>query len=214
MRKTYLWLIALAGSATLLAGCQQRTTADDEHYLEVIGEHEQVTPDAGYRLNLSYNGPMEMRQKFDVWIDSLQKELPGLVKTSDNIYLNYMPEQMGKRPTRDMYQVGVSYMVSVTDSATYNRLAQDLLKRNIPFGLNMMGTFISPDKKAALQQQMLGKAVDNAKSKLNFLKTDNNQAYEIVSIEELDNLPPFGHDYYEINRRMVKRVKVKARLIE
>ncbi|MBB6611744.1 SIMPL domain-containing protein [Pontibacter sp. Tf4] len=213
MKKMHLWLLVLAGSATLLAGCQQRDMDDDdERYLEVIGEYEQVTPDAGYKLNLSYNGPMELRQKFQKWVDSLQQELPTMVKTNDNIYLNYMPEQMGKRVTPNMYQVGVTYMVNVADSATYQRIADQLLKRNIPFSLNMMGTFIDPAKKAEIQQQMLGKAIENAKTKLNFLKGDGSQSYEIISIEELDNVAPYGPEYYEYNRRMLSRVKVRARL--
>ncbi|HEY4650739.1 MAG TPA: SIMPL domain-containing protein [Pontibacter sp.] len=212
MKKMSLWVLALAGSATFSTGCQQQHTTDDERYLEVIGEYDQATPDAGYKLNLSYNGPMEMRQKFQVWADSLQKELPGMVKTNDNIYLNYMPEQMGKRITKDMYQVGVTYLVNVADSATYQRIADDLLKRNVPFSLNMMGTFIDPAKKIAVQKEILAKALDNAKAKLDFLKADNNKTYEIVSIEELDNIQPYGPDYYDFNRRMVARVKVKARL--
>lgn len=215
MKKMHLWLLALAGSATLLAGCGQRDLADDDdHYLEVIGEYDQVTPDAGYKLNLSYNGPMEMRQKFQTWVDSLQQELPTMVKTNDNIYLNYMPEQMGKRVTPNMYQVGVTYMVNVADSATYQRIADQLLKRNIPFSLNMMGTFIDPAQKAKLQQELLGKALENAKTKLDFLKGDTSRTYEIVSVEELDNVAPYGPEYYEFNRRMMARVKVKARLNE
>ena len=114
-----------------------------------------------------------------------------------------------------MYQVGVTYIVNVADSATYDQLAKDLLKRNIPFSLNMMGTFIDPKKKLALQQTILAKALDNAKAKLDFLKGGRpGSTYEIVSIEEMDNLQPYGPDYYDFNRRLAARVKVKARLID
>jgi hypothetical protein len=104
-------------------------------------------------------------------------------------------------------------MLSVSDSATYTRMANDLLKRNIPFSLNMMGTFLEPEKRLAMQKAMLGKALENAKAELDFLKGDPDKTYEIVSIEEMDNIQPYGPDYYDFNRRMVARLKVRARLI-
>jgi len=216
MKRIYTWAFILFGCATILVSCEERDNkTTEDNYLEVIGEYDEVTPDAGYRLTLSYNGPMSMRDKFQVWADSMRRVLPGMVKTNDNIYLHYMPEQMSKRPSSDMYQVGVTYMVNVADSATYDQLAKDMLKRKIPFSLNMTGTFIEPSKKLALQQKILAKAVDNAKAKLDFLKDGRpGSTYEIVSIEELDNLQPYGPDYFDFNRRMAARVRVKARIID
>jgi len=216
MKRLYTWALILFGSAAIVAGCQIRDNkTTEDNYLVVIGEYDEVTPDAGYRLTLSYNGPMSMRDKFQVWADSMRKVLPGMVKTNDNIYLNYMPEQMSKRPGSDMFQVGVTYMVNVADSAMYDQLTKDMLKRKIPFSLNMTGTFIEPSKKLALQQKILAKAVDNAKAKLDFLKDGRpGSTYEIVSIEELDNLQPYGPDYFDFNRRMAARVRVKARLTD
>jgi len=204
-------LLCLA--AGLLTACKMETEKDEEgRYLEVIGEYEQAIPDGGYRLNLSYNGPMSLRKKFDVWADSMQQVLPSMTKTNDNIYINYMPEQMGKKITDNMFQVGVGYNVLVNDSSTYNSIAKDLLRQNIPFSLNMTGAFIEPVKELGLQKELLKKAIENAKAKIDFLKGDSGSTYEIISIEELDNQPPYGPDYYDYNRRMATRVKVKARL--
>lgn len=96
-----------------------------EDYLEVIGEHEQSMPDAGYRLNLCYNGPMGMRNKFMEWADSLRKQVPDMVLTSENIYIHYMPEQIGQEKIRpEIYQTSVSYNITVADSAMYGRIMQ------------------------------------------------------------------------------------------
>lgn len=215
MRRIYTCVLVLLVSPILLVSCeQQENSKTEENYLEVIGEYDEVTSDAGYRLTLSYNGPMSMRAKFQAWADSVQKVLPGMVKTNDNIYINYMPEQMNKRPSSDMFQVGVTYIVNVSDSAAYDNLAKDMLKRNMPFSLNMTGTFMDPNKKLAFQQKLLSKAVDNAKAKLDFLKASLEKKYEIISIMELDNLQPYGPEYYDFNRRMGARVKVKARLLD
>jgi hypothetical protein len=213
MKKFVKGVLLILWSAVIVAGCEPMAEKSESQYLEVIGEHDETTPDVGYRLNLSYNGPMQLREKFQMWADSVQKIFPGMVKTNDNIYINYIPEQMGKRIRPEMYQVGVTYMLSVSDSATYTRMANDLLKRNIPFSLNMMGTFIEPEKRLAMQKAMLGKALENAKAELDFLKGDPDKTYEIVSIEEMDNIQPYGPDYYDFNRRMVARLKVRARLI-
>lgn len=202
-------LMLLAG---MLAGCNSQATQENERYLEVIGEHEQSVTDGGYRLNLSYNGPMSMRKKFDSWADSMQNKIPDMVKINDNIYINYMPEQMDKKITDNMFQVGVGYNLTVDDSTAYSRITQDLLKQNIPFSLNMTGAYIEPEKKLAIRKEMLQKAIDNAKAKLDFLKGDGAGTYEIIAIEELDNQMPYGPDYYDYNRRMATRVKVKARL--
>ncbi len=215
MKKMQLWLLAVSGSATILVSCQVRETSEDEkHFIEVIGEHEQVTPDAGYRLNLSYNGPMKQRAEFQSWADSVKKVFPEMMKVNDNIYMNYMPEQTGKPIKPEMYQVGITYMISVEDSAAYGQLTDDLLKHNIPFNLNMTGTFVNPQDRLKLQKQLLAKAVENAKAKLDFLKGSDDRTYEIISIEELDNMQPYGPEYYEYNRRMASRVRVKARLLD
>jgi hypothetical protein len=213
MKRLCCRVLVLFGGAAILSGCERREVYKEAHYLEVIGEYDEVTPEAGYRLTLSYNGPMNMRNIFQAWADSVQKVLPGMVKTNDNIYINYMPEQKEKRPGSELFQVGVTYIVNVTDSATYEQLARDMLKRQIPFSLNMTGTFMEPAKKLALQQKILARALDNAKAKLDYLKGGRpGSTYEIVSIEELDNLQPYGPDYFDFNRRMAARVKVKARL--
>lgn len=205
-----LSIIVMLGLGTL-AGCQPIEEAPEQNYLEVIGEYEQQTPEAGYRLNLSYNGPIGLRDKFMKWADSVQQVIPSMVKTNEGIFLNYMPEQMGKKINKDMYQTSVTYLLTVADSALYSEITSDLIRRNIPFNLNVMGTFMDPDQKAGLQQQMLQKAIENAKAKIGFMSGDG-RAYEIVGIEELDNTTPYGPEYYDFNRRMITRLKVKARI--
>jgi hypothetical protein len=212
MKKLVANALLLCLFFSVLASCYKQNSGSDESYLQVIGEYEQATPDGSYRLTLSYNGPISMQKKFQTFADSLQKQMPDMVKIHDNIYINYMPEQMGKKISDEMYQVGVGYNLIVTDSATYNRIAKDLQSRLIPFSLNMTGAFVDPKQKTDMQKDMLQKALDNAKTKLDFLKQDSNLTYQIVAIEELDSQPPYGPEYYDFNRRMVTRVKVKARL--
>ncbi|MFD2515101.1 SIMPL domain-containing protein [Pontibacter locisalis] len=204
--------LVLILSVAAFAGCQVREREEaNQDYLEVIGEYEQQTPEAGYRLNLSYNGPIEQREKFLKWADSVKQVVPSMVKMNEGIYLNYMPEQMGKKISRDMYQTSVTYLLTVSDSSLYSSLTEDLLERNIPFNLNVMGTFMEPEQKTKLQHQMLQKAMENARAKLDFMISDGRE-YEIIGIEELDNTTPYGPEYYDFNRRMVARVKVKASL--
>ena len=193
----------------LLSSCQPMEA--DENYFEVIGEFEQPSPEAGYRLNLSYNGPLSQRDGFVKWVDSVKQQVPNMVKLSENIYVNYLPEEMNRRPVRGDLQTSVSYMFTATDSTLYNRLAKDLLKRNLPFSLNVMGSYMDPDTRIKLQQEMMQKAVDNARQKLEGLSGEG-KTFDIVSIEELDNTVPYGPEYYDFNRRMVSRVKVKARV--
>lgn len=195
--------------ALLLNGCQPMEA--DENYFEVIGEFEQSSPEAGYRLNLSYNGPLNQRDGFVKWVDSVKQQVPSMVKLSENIYVNYLPEEMNRRPARGDLQTSVSYMLTATDSTLYNRLAKDLLKRNLPFSLNVMGSYLDPDTRIKLQQEMMQKAVENARQKLEGLSGEG-KTFEIVGIEELDNTVPYGPEYYDFNRRMVSRVKVKARV--
>ncbi|AKD05352.1 hypothetical protein PKOR_22760 [Pontibacter korlensis] len=208
MRKLNVWvLVALLGLGTLSA-CETRSSTEEENYLQVIGEYEQSMPDAGYRLNLSYNGPMNMRARFTRWADSLQQVVPSMVLTSDNTYLNYMPEQMGQEKIKpSMFQTSVSYNIVVPDSATYGRIIQSALDHKFPFNVNVSGTFVEPERK----QELMQKAMENARVKLNFL-SGGAGSYEIVGVEELDNIQPMGPEYYEFNRKMVSRVKVKARL--
>lgn len=212
MKRLFKNALLICLAAVFFSACDQKAVGEEERYLQVIGEYEQAMPDGGFRLNLSYNGPMSLRKKFDTWADSMQKVLPGMVKTNDNIYINYMPEQMGKKITDDMFQVGVGYNLTVADSTTYSQITKDLLRQNIPFSLNMTGAFVEPGKKVGIQKEMLQKAIENAKVKLDFLKGDSSSTYEIISIEELDNQQPYGPDYYDYNRRMATRVKVRAQL--
>ncbi|WP_439879574.1 SIMPL domain-containing protein [Pontibacter sp. MBLB2868] len=209
MKKQKMLLPALLLGLGLMVSCTPYT--EEDNYLEVIGEYEQQTPEAGYRLNLSYNGPVELRDKFTAWADSMKKEVPSMVKSNENIYLNYMPEQMGKKISKDMYQTSVTYLLTVNDSAMYSNITQDLLKKNLPFNLNVMGTFIDPARKVKLQHTMMQKALENAKAKL-ALMSDEGKDYEIVSVEELDNTTPYGPEYDDFNRRMITRLKVKAKL--
>lgn len=147
MKQVHVWVLALLAGFGTLSSCQVRDDAQED-YLEVIGEHEQSMPDAGYRLNLSYNGPMSMRSEFMEWADSLQKQVPGMVLTSENIYIHYMPEQMGREKIRpEMYQTSVSYNVTVADSAMYGRIMQDVLRHNFPFSVNVSGTVLDPAKR-------------------------------------------------------------------
>lgn len=210
MKKQILWL-ALGMFALGLSSCVKVEPDEQQDYLEVIGEAEMQTPDAGYKLNLTYNGPMGLRDSFVTWADSLQRKIPGMVKTSENIHINYMPEQAGQRINKDMYQTNISYMLHVQDSTTYSAITQDLLNRKIPFNLNVMGTFINPEEKAKLQRHLMEEALANAKSKLDFLNTGD-KTYSITQVEELDHTVPYGPEYYDYNRKMVSRVKVKARL--
>ncbi len=212
MKKHTLLALSLATSISLLSSCDNRNTATEENYIEVIGEYEQPTPDAGYRLNLSYNGPISMRDKFQKWADSLQQKFPSMVKTNENIFMNYMPEQMGPKINKNMFQVGVSYILTVSDTAAYNQITRDALKRNFPFNVNVMGTFVEPGKRLAIQKEMMQKAIENAKSKIETLSGGTDRKYEIVVIEELDNTTPYGPEYYDFNRRMIARIKVKAQL--
>lgn len=178
----------------------------------MIGEYEQTSPEAGYRLNLSYNGPLSMKMKFQGWADSLQQQYPSMVKMNENIFVNYMPEQMGKKMRDGMFQAGVSYNLDLADTVAYNQITREALKRQFPFNVHVSGTYMNPDQRTQAQKEMIGKAVENARIKIEFLNQTANRAYQIISIEELEATPPFGHDYYDFNRRMIARVKVKARL--
>lgn len=209
MKKLPHLCFGLLAGVALLIGC--RPAESDGNYLEVIGEYEQPSPEAGYRLNLAYNGPLSQREGFEKWVDSVQQKVPGLVKISENIYVNYMPEEMGRKPTRSDLQTSISYMLNASDSTLYNRLANDLLKSNLPFSLNVMGTYLDPATKTKLQQDLMQKALANARQKIESI-TGEGATYQIVQIEELDNTVPYGPEYYDFNRRMVSRIKVKARL--
>lgn len=205
-------MTALLLALGALSGCETRQAEGEATYLEVIGEHEQQMPEAGYRLNLSYNGPLDKRDQFVAWADSLKKTVPSMAKTNESIYLNYMPEQMGLPVTRAMYQTNVTYLLNAADSALYNRITNDLLRRNFPFNVNVLGAYLEPAQKTELQQQMMQKALDNAKTKLGYLSAPTNRTYQIVSMEELDSATPYGPEYYDYNRRLMMRIKVKARL--
>ncbi|WP_242927254.1 SIMPL domain-containing protein [Pontibacter vulgaris] len=212
MKKNLLLALIFITSIGLLSSCETRNSTSEDNYIEVIGEYEQPAPDAGYRLNLSYNGPISLRPRFQKWADSLQQQFPSMTKMNENIFLNYMPEQMGKNINRNMYQIGVSYNLTVSDTASYNRITREALKRNIPFNLNVTGSFIEPGKRLAVQKEMLQKAIENAKSKIETLKGTPEKKYVIVSMEEIDSSVPYNPEYYDFNRRMVARIKVKARL--
>lgn len=212
MKRRYLYTSILAAGLAMFASCDARRDDAREEYIQVIGEHDENLPEGGFRLNLTFNGPLDMRDRFQVWADSLQRVTPGMLKLNDNIYINHMPEQMGRKISRSQYQVGVTYSLQVADSAAYNRITRDLFSRNLPFHLNVTGSSLEPERKAALQQEMMQQALKNAQQKLDFLS--NKRAYEIVSIEELDQAAPYGPEYYEYNRRAVSRVKVKALLKE
>ena len=210
MKKVCVWVLALLASVVALGSCDMRGTAGED-YLEVIGEAEQTMPDAGYRLNLSYNGPMSMRAKFSAWADSLQQKVPGMVLTSDNIYINYMPEQMGQEKiTPNMMQSSISYNILAADSAMYGRILRDMLRRNIPFSLNIAGTFLDQEQRRQVQQKLMQEALEHARAKLGFLAGGEGD-YEIVGVEEMDNTVPYGPEYNDFNRRVVSRLKVKAR---
>lgn len=210
MKKVCVWVLALLASVVALGSCDMRSNAGED-YLEVIGEAEQNMPDAGYRLNLSFNGPMSMRAKFSAWADSLQQEVPNMVLTSDNIYINYMPEQMGQEKiTPNMMQSSISYNILAADSAMYGRILRDMLRRNIPFSLNIAGTFLDQEQRQKVQQELMQQALAHAKAKLGFLAGGEGK-YEIVGVEEMDNTVPYGPEYKDFNRRVVSRLKVKAR---
>ncbi len=212
MKKMNAWVLAALLGAATLSGCQTRTANPEEDYLQVIGEFEQPMPEAGYRLSLTYNGPMNLRQEFIHWADSLREEVPSMMLTNDNTYFNYMPEQMAKEKIKpSMFQTSMTYNIVVPDSATYGRIIQSVLDNGFPFNLNVSGTFVEPAEKQKLQQELMQKALDNAKAKLNFLSGGEGK-YEIVGIEEMDNMQPYGPEYYEFNRKMASRVKVRARL--
>ncbi|GAB3529759.1 hypothetical protein GCM10027443_09530 [Pontibacter brevis] len=212
MKKVNIWVLVLLAGFGALSSCQHRDEAQED-YIEVIGEHEQAMFDAGYRLNLSYNGPMDMRSKFMQWADSLQKQVPSMVLTSENIYLHYMPEQMGQEKIRpEMYQTSVSYNITVADSVMYGRIMQDVLRHKFPFSVNVSGTVLDPARRQQVQQELMQKALQNAKAKLGFLGKGEG-SYRIVGVEELDNTVPYGPEYNDFNRRMVARLKVKARLL-
>ena len=210
MRKPLVWLLALLTGFGTMSGCEMRSNATED-YLEVIGEAERTMADAGFRLNLSYNGPLSMRAKFSAWADSLQQEVPGMVLTSDNIYINYMPEQMGQEKIQPgMMQSNISYNMIAADSAVYGRILRDLLRRNIPFNLNIAGTQLELSRRREVQQELMQEALAHATTKLSFLANGDDK-YEIVGVEEMDNTVPYGPEYYDFNRRMVSRLKVKAR---
>jgi hypothetical protein len=211
MKKLFFILTLGLLSLGFSSSCTTNDNDQEEDYLVVIGEAEMQLPNAGYRLNLSYNGPMSIRPKFITWADSIQRELPGMSKISENIFLNYMPEQMGKEVNKDMYQTSISYWINVEDSTLFADITQDLLNRNIPFNINVMGTFLDPVKKAELQQELMDKALENAKTKLEYL-TVPDRKYVVVAVEEIDNTTPYGPEYYDFNRKMVTRLRVKARL--
>lgn len=211
MKRGNNWLVAALLVAGLVSGCDNRALQPEENYLQVIGEAERPMVDAGYRLNLSYNGSMESRERFTQWADSLAKKLPGMSLINESVYFNYMPEQMGKEKIKpSMFQTSVSYNVTVPDSATYNRIIQDALDRQFPFNVNVSGTYLDEAKRAQVQQQLMDEALEHARAKLNSLSGGEGK-YEIVGIEELDSNQPYGPEYYEFNRRMVARVKVKAK---
>lgn len=196
-----------------LISCRQHSD-EQGHYLEVIGEAEQAMPEAGYKLNLFYNGPLPMRNQFRQWADSLQKQVPSMMLTSDNIFFNHMPDMEGRQSrSPDQMQSSMSFNILVADSAMYSRILRDLVKRQLPFNLNVNGTYLAQEKRQELMQQLLQKSVDDAKTKLRFLAPKGTD-FEIVSIEELDNTVPYGPEYNDFNRRMVSRVKVKALLKE
>ena len=205
-----VWALALLASLGAFSGCDLRSNAP-EVYLEVIGESEQTMADAGFRLNLSYNGPLSMRGQFTAWADSLQKEIPDMVLTSDNIYINYMPEQIGKGKIQpNMMQSNISYNIVAADSAVYGRILRDMLRRNIPFNLNIAGTYLDQEQRRKVQQKLMQEALEHAQTKLSFLANGPDK-YEIVGVEEMDNTVPYGPEYNDFNRRMVSRIRVKAR---
>ncbi len=210
MRHLTKWIPGLLAVFGLMAGCGNRHTTE-EGMLTVIGEYEQTMPDAGYRLNLSFNGTMRQRNEFMRWADSLQREVPSMMLTSDNVYINYMPEQAAQQHTQpDMFQSNISYNIIAADSAMYQRILKDILRRNLPFNLNVGGTFLDHGKRQAIQQELMQKALENATQKLNAM-AGGEEHYDIVTVEEMDNTVPYGPEYNDFNRRMVSRLKVTAR---
>lgn len=89
-------------------------------------------------------------------------------------------------------------------------MLRDMLRRNIPFNLNIAGTYLDQAKRRQVQQELMQEALAHAKTKLSFL-ANGGEKYEIVGVEEMDNTVPYGPEYHDFNRRMVSRVKVKAR---
>jgi hypothetical protein len=94
----------------------------------------------------------------------------------------------------------------------YARIMQDVLKHNFPFNVNVSGTYLDQDKRQQVQQELMQKAIEHAKSKLNFLSKGEG-SYEIVGVEELDNTLQYGPEYNDFNRRMVARLRVRAKLL-
>lgn len=122
-----------------------------------------------------------------------------------------MPEQMGKEKIQpNMMQSSISYKIVAADSAVYGRILRDMLRRNIPFNLNIAGTYLDQAKRRQVQQELMQEALEHARTKLSFLANGGDK-YEIVGVEEMDNTVPYGPEYNNFNRRMVSRLRVKAR---
>ncbi|MCJ8164571.1 hypothetical protein MKJ04_06905 [Pontibacter sp. E15-1] len=209
MHLTLARSLAVAVGLYLLSSCDTRRNRDEATYLTVIGEYEQPMPDAGYRLNLSFNGPLRQRGAIKRWADSLQQQVPSMVLTSENVYMNYMPEQAAKLQP-ELLQANISYNIIAADSAMYTRIMDDLLRRKILFSLQVGGTVVDHEERQRIQQELMQKALQNATQKLNAL-AGSEDSYEIVEVEEMDNTVPYGPEYNDFNRCMVSRVRVKAR---
>lgn len=118
-------MLALLTGFGTISSCEMRSNATGD-YLEVIGESEQTMSEAGFRLNLSYNGPLSMRGKFTAWADSLQKEIPDMVLTSDNIYINYMPEQMGQEKIQPNMMQSIFPIILLRLTAPYTAACSEI----------------------------------------------------------------------------------------
>lgn len=184
--------------------------SDDTLMIEMVGIAEKEMSSDKTAVSISFNGTAEQKEKFmnEVTHGELSRFNPSLIH--ENMYQEGEANEVQNR--RFLYTI--NYLFILDSNLPINDLAAIMQRKELPGYISSMGKFVNMDEMTEYQNTLFNEALHDARARITRYIDDENKSFQILEIFEIEdpNHNFYPHDGVVYNNKIIKRVRVKARI--
>lgn len=209
--KTFLFNLAVYSLlCTCIISCSTNS-AETDKTIEVIGIDE-LTLD-GYLhpcLTVSFNGNLANKNALEKLMGSEELSSLQVEKLNENFYKEGM---YNEKHSDGGFKYGINYRIVLNQESDKKLINELLTKSKIPVSLNSNGFYLPKEQNKTLQNRGFQHALVDARSRISPYADSLGMSFEIIAVEELDDYQLFPVDNIVYQNKIIKKLKVKARLL-
>ncbi|GAB3656068.1 hypothetical protein GCM10028791_27620 [Echinicola sediminis] len=161
-------------------------------------------------MTVSFNGSVVDKERLETLMNSEELKNFQVKKQNESFYKEGMYND--KSQDND-FKYGINYQIVLGKESDKTLISEVLNKSNIPVSIHSNGFHLPRDQNKTLQNRGFQHALGDAEARIAAYADSLNMRFEIMAVEELDDYQLFPVDNIVYQDKIIKKLKVKARLL-